>query len=55
MHAVDADAARRYAAEGFLCPVDALSREEAVRLRERLEDFERRAGATLVREGFALL
>ncbi len=29
MHAVDADAARRYASEGFLCPVDALSREEA--------------------------
>ena len=46
MHA-DADGARRYAADGYLCPVDALTRAEAARLRERLEDFERRAGATL--------
>ncbi|HEV2185685.1 MAG TPA: phytanoyl-CoA dioxygenase family protein, partial [Stellaceae bacterium] len=39
----DTDVAR-YHRDGFLFPIDAFSREEAHRFRDRLEDFERRDG-----------
>jgi hypothetical protein len=34
----------QYERDGFVCPVDAFSRDEAMRYRRRLEDFEARAG-----------
>ena len=46
-HQLDAPEIDRYRTNGFLCPVSAIGAGEAGSLLQQLEQFERRAGATL--------